>query len=238
MTTGRDVCEHALIYGSLSSHAAKARSSTVSSAAESLRVVIADDHPHYRASLARELRTNGIEVVAAVPNATVAMAAVAEHAPDVVIMDLNMPGMPGFEAIRRLGDRAPQARVVVLTVSAESPDMADAMLSGAVGYVLKDDLPEDIVEAVRAAAAGEPAISPRAAGMLLMRIRHDGASAGLERQEIGVLELLADGRPGQEIVETLVSSRGNVRDHLVGILLKLAVDDRCGSLRLIRGRLA
>jgi DNA-binding NarL/FixJ family response regulator len=230
--------ERALMYASPSSHAASARSSAVSSGSESLRVVIADDHPHYRASLARELVANGIEVTAVVPNATAAMAAVAEHAPDVVIMDLNMPGMPGFEAIRRLGERAPQARVVVVTVSAESPDMADAMLSGAAGYVLKDDLPEDIVEAVRAAAAGEPAISPRAAGMLLMRARQGAASADLGRQELGVLELLADGRPAQEIVATLVTSRRSVREHLLSILLKLAIDDGRGSLRLVRGRLA
>jgi DNA-binding NarL/FixJ family response regulator len=198
-------------------------------------VVVADDHPFYRAGLARQLRANGIDVAAEVPNATAALAAVAEHAPDVVIMDLNMPGMRGTEAIRRLGERAPLSRVVVLTVSAESPDMADAMLSGAAGYVLKDDLPEHVVDAVRAAAAGESAISPRAAGMLLMRARTSGASADLGRQELGVLELLADGRPGQEIVETLVSSRRSVREHLVSILLKLSVDDHRGSLRMVRG---
>ena len=101
--------------------------------------------------------------MAEVPNATAAIAAVAERAPDVVIMDLNMPGMPGDEAIRRLRLCDPGARVVVLTVSADSPDMTDAILSGAAGYVLKDDLPEHIVEAVRAAAADEAAISPRAA---------------------------------------------------------------------------
>jgi DNA-binding NarL/FixJ family response regulator len=200
---------------------------------ESLRVVIADDHPHYRAGLGRELRANGIEVAAEVPNATAAIAAVAEHAPDVVIMDLNMPGVRADKAIRHLGERIPSARVVVLTVSAESPDMADAMLSGAAGYVLKDDLPEHIVDAVRAAAAGESPISPRAASMLLMRAR----GHGLGPEEIGVLELLADARPGQEIVETLVCSRRNVREHLVSILLKLAVDDYRGSLRMVRGHL-
>jgi DNA-binding NarL/FixJ family response regulator len=128
--------------------------------------------------------------------------------------------------------------VVVLTVSAESPDMADAMLSGAAGYVLKDDLPEHIVEAVRAAAADEPAISPRAARMLLMRARHGGAGASLGPQELGVLELLADGRRGEEIVETLVTSRRSVREHVLSILLKLSLDDRHGTLRLVRGHLA
>jgi DNA-binding NarL/FixJ family response regulator len=228
--------ERALIDASPSSHTATARSPAGSSHGEPLRVVIADDHPHYRAGLGRELRASGIEVVAEAPNATAAIGAVAEHGPDVLIMDLNMPGMRGVEAIRRLGERAPHTRVVVLTVSAESPDMADAMLSGAAGYVLKDDLPEHIVEAVRAAAAGDSAISPRAACMLLMRAR--GAGASLGRQEFGVLELLADGRPGQEIVETMISSRRSMREHVLSILLKLAVDDRRGSLRVVRGHVA
>jgi DNA-binding NarL/FixJ family response regulator len=211
----------------------------VRSPGESLRVVIADDHPHYRAGLGRELRASGFEVVAEVPNAAAALAAAAEHVPDVLIMDLNMPGLPGVQAIRRLGERAPCARVVVLTVSAESPDMADAILSGAAGYVLKDDLPEHIVGAIRAAAAGEPAISPRVASVLLMRARRRGEHAGLKRQELGVLELLADGRPGQEIVETLMASRRSVREHLVSILLKLAVDDRRRSpLRMFGGHFA
>jgi DNA-binding NarL/FixJ family response regulator len=186
-------------------------------------VVVADDHPFYRAGLTRELRASGIEVVAEVPNAAAAIAAVVEHAPDVAIMDLNMPGMAGAAAIRRLREQAPGARVVVLTVSAEGPDMADAMLSGATGYVLKDDLPEDIVRTVRAAAVGESAISPRAAGMLLMRARGGGATLG--RQELDVLELLAEGRAEHEIAETVESSRRSMREHRLGVLLKLAVDD-------------
>jgi DNA-binding NarL/FixJ family response regulator len=228
----------ALIYGSPSSHVAKARSPVVSSPRESLHVVIADDHPHYRAALGRELRANGIDVVAEVPNAAAALAAVAEHLPDVLVMDLNMPGLPGGEAIRRLRKGTPGARVVVLTVSAECPDMTDAFLSGATGYVLKDDLPEHIVAAIRAAAAGEPAISPRVASMLLTRARRRGDGAGIKRQEIGMLELLADGRPGHEVVETLTSSRRSLREHLVSILLKLAVDDhRRSTLRMVRGHL-
>jgi DNA-binding NarL/FixJ family response regulator len=219
------------------SHPATGRSPAVLRPPLSLRVVIVDDHPGYRAGLARELRANAIEVVAEVPNATAALAAAAEQTPDVVLMDLNMPGMPAIEAIRALAEHVPNARVVVLTVSAESPDMTDAMLSGAAGYVLKDDLAEHIVEAVRAAAAGESPISPRAASALLMRARHCGDGA-LLCQELGVLELLADGRPGQEILETLMNSRRSVREQLVTILLKLAVDERRTRLRVVRGRLA
>jgi DNA-binding NarL/FixJ family response regulator len=209
----------------------------VSSPTEALRVVIADDHHRYRAALARELSVNGNAVVAEVSNAAAAIAAAVEHAPDVLIMDLNMPGVPAVEAIRILGEHV-GTRVLVLTVSAEAPDITDAMLSGAAGYVLKDDLPEDIDAAVRAAAAGESPISPRAAAVLLTRARGRSERAGLARQEIRVLELLADGRPGREIVETLTSSSRTVRENLVSILLKLAVDERRRSLRVIRGRVA
>jgi DNA-binding NarL/FixJ family response regulator len=219
-----------------SSHVRRERSPVV--LGQPLRVVIADDHPHYRACLGRELRAGGIEVVAEAPNATAAIAAVAETAPDVVLMDLNMPGMAGDEAIRRLRDRTPAVRIVVLTVSADGGDMTDAVLSGAAGYVLKDDLPEHVIAAVRAAAAGESPISPRAATVLLMRARRDGTCVGLARQELGILELLAEGRPGQEIVETLVSSRRTVREHVVSILLKLAVDDDRRLLGLVRGHVA
>jgi DNA-binding NarL/FixJ family response regulator len=206
---------------------------------ESLRVVIADDHPHYRAGLSRELRANGIDVVAEAPNAAAAIRAVSDSAPDVAIMDLNMPGLPGIEAIRLLGERAPATRIVVLTVSVDEPDVTDAVLAGATGYVLKDDLPEDIVAALHAAAAGESLVSPRVASVLLARARDHGARARIGRHELGVLELLADGRPGQEIVETLVMSRRSVREHLVSILLKLAVDDRHRpGFRPVGGRLA
>ncbi|HWM10731.1 MAG TPA: response regulator transcription factor [Solirubrobacteraceae bacterium] len=206
---------------------------------ESLRVVIADDHPHYRAGLARGLRADGMAVLAEAPNAAAAIVAVVERMPDVVIMDLSMPGVPAVEAIRVLREHAPSAQVVVLTVSAECPDMADAILSGATGYVLKDDLPEHIVGAVRAAAAGESTISPRVASALLVRARGRGGSAGLLQHELGVLELLADGRSCQEIVETVLTSPRNVREHLVSILLKLAIDDRRQmSPRALGGRYA
>jgi DNA-binding NarL/FixJ family response regulator len=211
----------------------------VFSPCEPLRVVIADDHPRYRAGLGRELRANGIDVVAEAPNAAAAIRAVADSAPDVAIMDLNMPGLPGIEAIRLLGERAPATRIVVLTVSVDEPDVTNAVLAGAAGYVLKDDLPEDIVAAIHAAAAGDSLVSPRVALVLLARARDHAARGRIGRHELGVLELLADGRPGQEIVETLVMSRRSVREHLVSILLKLAVDDRHRpGFRPVGGRLA
>src|SRR5262245_52682857 len=124
------------------------------SSSEPLRVVVADDHAFYRDGLARLLRECGIEAVACVPNGEAAIEAVREHAPDVVVMDLNMPGMTGVEATRRLSVEAPAARVLVLSVSAQESDVTEAILAGARGYVLKDGPIEEVVAGIRQAAAG------------------------------------------------------------------------------------
>lgn len=128
---------------------------------ERLRVVIADDHPAYRAGLARMLRENGIDVVAEASNGEAAIRSVEETEPDVVVMDLNMPGLSGLEATRRLIDETPTMRVLVLSVSAQDDDVTEALEAGAHGYVLKDGALEEVVAAIRAAAAGHPLISPR-----------------------------------------------------------------------------
>jgi DNA-binding NarL/FixJ family response regulator len=126
-----------------------------------LRVVIADDHPPYRASLARMLGENGIDVVAEASNGESAIRAVEETAPEVVVMDLSMPGLSGLEATRRLVDIAPSTRVLVLSVSAQDDDVSEAMLAGAHGYVLKEGPLDELVVAIRAAAAGQSMVSPR-----------------------------------------------------------------------------
>jgi DNA-binding NarL/FixJ family response regulator len=136
-----------------------------------LRVVVADDHPQYRDSLAQALRASGIDVVADVANGEAAIHAVEQHAPQVVVMDLSMPGVSGLEATRWLTDHAPGTRVVVLSVSAEDADVNQAMLAGASGYVLKDMPVEEVVFGIRAAATGHSLISPRVATALLRRVR-------------------------------------------------------------------
>jgi DNA-binding NarL/FixJ family response regulator len=128
---------------------------------KAIRVVIADDHALYRHGLAEVLRRDGVEVLAEVPNGDAAVAAALRTDPNVVVMDLNMPGVSGIEATRRLLAAAPGIRVLVLTVSAQGEDVADALRAGAVGYVLKDAPVEEIVAAVRAAAADRPIVSPR-----------------------------------------------------------------------------
>jgi DNA-binding NarL/FixJ family response regulator len=200
---------------------------------ESLRVVLADDHHVYREGLVRLLRQRGIDVVASVANGPAAVRAVEELAPDVVVMDLGMPGMSGLEATRRVVELAPASRVLVLSVSAQEVDVTDALLVGAMGYVLKGSPVEEIVDAIRAAATGESVISPGIAAILLRRVRATravpvAAVAGspLSARELEVLRLLAKGRSNHEIADNLVISRTTVRKHITSILIKLQVENR------------
>src|SRR5918997_1203480 len=140
-------------------------------AAEPLRVVLVDDHPVYRSGLARLLRESGVDVVAELPNGEAALGAVEELAPDVAVMDLNMPGMSGLESTRRLVAQSPATRVLIVSVSAQEADVTDAILAGASGYILKEAPVEEVVAGIGAAAGGQSLISPRIATMLLQRIR-------------------------------------------------------------------
>jgi DNA-binding NarL/FixJ family response regulator len=134
-------------------------------------VLIADDHPFYRAGLAAMLRETGFDVVGEAANGDAAIRAAEDLAPDVVVMDLHMPGLSGLEATRRLTAQASATRVLVLTVSAEEDDVADALLAGASGYVLKDGPVEEIAAAIRGTAAGQTVITPGFPPTLLDRMR-------------------------------------------------------------------
>jgi DNA-binding NarL/FixJ family response regulator len=143
------------------------------------RVVVADDHPFYRKGLVSSLRECGVDVVREVANGDAAIRAVAETAPDVVLMDLSMPGVNGVEATRRLSELFPMSRVVMLSVSAEESDVVNAMHAGATGYLLKESPPEEVITAIREAAAGRPVVSARLAAMLLQPI------GGLMKRDLG-----------------------------------------------------
>ena len=213
--------------------------------AEPLRVVLVDDHPVYRAGLARLLRESGVDVIAEVPNGETALSVVEELAPDVVVMDLNMPGMSGLEATRRLVAQSPATRVLVVSVSAQEADVTDAILAGASGYVLKEAPVEEVVAGIQAAAAGQSLISPRIATMLLQRIRDAGgavdmdlAPAHLSVRELEVLGLMAEGKSNQEIAEALVISPSTVHNPISSLLMKLQVENRVqAAVRAVRDRL-
>jgi DNA-binding NarL/FixJ family response regulator len=211
---------------------------------DKLRVVIADDHPVYRQGLARLLTRSGIEVVAEAGNGPEAIRAVEETAPDVVVMDLNMPGMSGVEVTRRLTERTPASRVLVVSVSAQEDDVTEAILAGASGYILKDSPVEEVVAGIRAAATGDSVMSPRIASMLLRRIRTEEPAGAdipaipLSDRELQVLQLVAEGKANHEIGEILFIGQSTVRNHISSILMKLQVENRVqAAVRAVRDHL-
>lgn len=205
-------------------------------------MVIADDHPFYRRGLARLLQRTGIQVVGEAPNGEAAIRAAAATQPDLVIMDLNMPGVSGLEATRRLMERSPGSRVLMLSVSAQEADVSNAILAGASGYVLKDEPGEEIIAAVEATASGHSIISPRIAAVLLRRVQSsieagdDLAGGGLSTEELGVLTLLADGRTHDEITRSLDLGATPVSDYVGSILRKLQIERRVSDAEAIRRR--
>lgn len=194
---------------------------------ESLRVVIADDHFIYRQGLARLLRLSGIEVVGEAPNGEAAIRVATETAPDVVIMDLNLPGISGIEATRRLTGRTPGSRVLLLSVSTQDDDVTDAMRAGASGYVVKEAPVDEVIEGIRAAAAGRVIVSPRVATVLLRRVRKAvfaddfSPATRLSGPELEVLTQLADGETDQQIADALEMTLDAVRNHAADIVTKL-----------------
>jgi DNA-binding NarL/FixJ family response regulator len=202
--------------------------------AEPIRVIVVDDHDLLRKGLRDLLNEHGLQVVGEAGDGDDAVRLVAHAAPDVVVMDLNMPRMSGVEATRRLAEVAPSTRVLVLTVSADDETVADAVQAGATGYLLKDASGDEIAAGVRAAAAGEALISPRIAAHLLERLRpREGGggfagrdSAGLTDREHEVLRLLAAGRDNADIAQELFISPRTVKNHISSILAKLHVENR------------
>jgi DNA-binding NarL/FixJ family response regulator len=208
-------------------------------------VVLVDDHPVYREGLAKLLRECGVDVVAQAGNGEGALAIVDDTAPDVVVMDLNMPGMSGVEVTRRLIERTPASRVLVVSVSAQEEDVTEAILAGASGYVLKDGPVEEVVAGIQAAANGESLISPRIATMLMRRMRLDEpadpeapVATPLSERELQVLRLVAEGKGNQEIGEALFIGQSTVRNHISSILMKLQVENRVqAAVRAVRDRI-
>ena len=158
-----------------------------------------------------------------------------ELAPDVVVMDLNMPGMSGVEATRQIATIAPLTRVSCLTISDQDADVMDAILAGACGYLLKDSSIDDLMAGIRAAAAiGESLISPHIAAKVLQRVRATSTQpeiaetirAELSDREIEVLKLIANGKDNAMIAGELHISPKTVKNHISNILMKLQIENR------------
>ena len=145
------------------------------------RVVIVDDHDLFRTGLRTLLGEQGVDVVAEAASGAEAVRIVRESAPDVVVMDLNMPGMDGVEATRRITAAVPLTRVLVLTISEGDADVADAIVAGACGYLVKDASIAEFVRGINAAAAGESLISPPIAAKVLQELRTHLHDCAMER---------------------------------------------------------
>jgi DNA-binding NarL/FixJ family response regulator len=201
---------------------------------DELRVLVVDDHDLFRTGLRNLLEEQGVNVVGEAPNGQTAIKQASELAPDVVIMDLNMPGLGGVETTRQLASIVPLTRVVVLTISADDDDVMDAVMAGACGYLLKDSSIQDLITGIRAAASGESLISPQIAAKVLQRLRAQSTSedaaatirAELSAREIEVLKLIANGKDNAQIARELFISPKTVKNHISNILMKLQIDNR------------
>jgi DNA-binding NarL/FixJ family response regulator len=201
---------------------------------ESLRVLIVDDHDLFRTGLRNLLEEQGVVIVGEAAAGAEAVRIVREIAPDVVVMDLNMPGMGGIEATRHITAIAPLTRVVMLTISEDDSDVMDAILAGACGYLLKDSSIQDLMTGIRAASRGESLISPNIASKVLQRVRATSTQpeilntirAELSDREIEVLKLIANGKDNAVIAGELHISPKTVKNHISNILMKLQIDNR------------
>ena len=211
-----------------------------------IRVVLADDHSLLRSGLRELLERHGVDVVGEAADGPSAVEVVREAAPDVVLMDVNMPGSSGIEATMRIRAVAPTAQVIMLTVSAGERDVEESICAGACGYLLKDAPVEQILAAIEAAAAGESHLSPRIAADILDRIRTDTgrsalpdeARAELTEREREVLRLIAEGKENAQIAEALFISVQTVKNHVSNLLAKLEVENRVqAAVQAVQGRL-
>jgi NarL family two-component system response regulator LiaR len=198
-----------------------------------IRVVLVDDHAVVRKGLRALLeREPGIEVVGEAESGERAVEVQERVRPDVVLMDLEMPGIGGTEATRRISEAHPEARIVILTSHAAEEDVFPALKAGAVGYLLKHSAPDDVLRAIRQAREGETVLHPAIARMVLLDLRRTPKARKrepidpLSERELEVLRLVARGMSNQEIADHLVVGEATVRSHVSAVLRKLQLSSR------------
>lgn len=206
----------------------------------SIRVLIADDHPVFRDGLASLLATQpGIDVVARAADGTEAVELALEHRPDVVVMDLQMPGVNGIEATRRLAADLPETRVLVFTMGEEDGTVLAAMRAGARGYLVKGASQDEVHQAISTVHAGGvvfgASLAVRIAELLSEAAAPDrSAFPQLTERELEVLDLVAAGRNNSQIAQELYLAPKTVRNNVSAILAKLQATDRADAI--IRAR--
>lgn len=201
-----------------------------------VRVVLVDDHPMWRDGVRADLDRDGrSRVVGEASTAAEGVEVAGRERPDVVLMDLNLPGPPGTTAIRRIAEQQPGLRMLVLSASAAEADVLEAVKAGASGYLLKSTTGAELADAVQQVAAGEPVFSPSLAALVLGEFRRvaagDDSGHELTDRETEVLRLVARGYTYGEIAERLVISVRTVQNHVQSILRKLQLRGRYELMR-------
>ena len=192
-----------------------------------IRVLVAEDHPVVRSGLLQLLgNVEQVDVVGAATGGEEAVRLATTERPDVVLMDLEMPDLDGIEATRRIRAAAPGVNVVLLTAFSDRGRILDAIDAGAVGYLLKDVEPDELVRGLEAAARGESPLSPKAAQALVTARGERSDQPQLTPREDEVLSLLAEGLPNKLIARRLEISEKTVKAHLTSIFQRIGVTDR------------
>ena len=195
-----------------------------------IRLIIVDDHPVVRDGLRGMLAGDAdLEVVGEASDGAEALEVIARLEPDVVLMDLRMPGVGGAAAIRALAERGARARVLVLTTYDSDRDGVPALEAGATGYLLKDAPRDELVRSIRAAARGETVLAPSVATRLVSQLRVPAQEA-LSDRELEVLTLIAQGETNRGAAARLFISEATVKTHLLHIYAKLDVNDRAAAV--------
>jgi DNA-binding NarL/FixJ family response regulator len=207
-----------------------------------IRVVMADDHARIRAQIRAALEADGVEICAEGASAEEAIKLALEHRPDVVLLDIHMPGN-GIQAAQQISRDLPQIALVMLTQSKEDDDLFDSLRAGASGYLLKGTDPAELPRALRGVLAGEAAMSPNLVTRILEEFRgptrrrfgrKSSAAAKLSAREWEVMEMLSQGHSTDEVSNRLFVSPTTVRVHVSAVLRKLRVKDRESAFRLLR----
>ncbi len=207
-----------------------------------LKVMVVDDHPMWRDAVARDLAEAGFEVVATAGDGLQAVRRAQAAAPDVLVLDLNLPGLPGVQVCKQLVGARSALRVLVLSASGEHADVLEAVKSGATGYLLKSASTQELLDAVRRTAAGDAVFTPGLAGLVLgeyRRLATEPAPAApdepgapqLTDRETEVLRLVAKGLSYKQIAERLVISHRTVQNHVQNTLGKLQLHNRVELVR-------
>lgn len=198
-----------------------------------IRVLCVDDHPLLLEGVARKVeRQPDMIVVGTAGTGQEAVMQYVRHRPDIVLMDLQMPGMSGLQAIEAIRREDPQARIIVLTILGGDEDIFRAIRGGAASYLLKSSLSQDLIATIRRVFAGERPMPPEVAERLAMR---EGQS-GLSTREVEILELIAKGLRNKEIAATLGIGQETVQTHIKRLFVKLQVSDRTAAVTVALGR--